>query len=335
LKGLREKRGGISLSGKKRGASGERAFQIARVAHNLVDRWINLTGTPIPAGYQDLWGQTWYLDHGTRLGRTHGAFMRRWFAPNWNGYGVRLLPHGKAEIDSLLSDICLTVDPKDYYPLEDPIVTQIAITLPPKARAIYKELEKEMFAQLGDGTEIEVFNSAALTNKCAQLANGAVYVEHPSWRAVHDEKIQALESIIHEAGGMPILCAYQFKSDKDRILQSILGAVDIATDAGMAKFRKGEARVGVAHPKSMGHGIDGLQNVTNILVRFGHDWKTGERLQMLERIGPMRQLQSGYKRSVFVYDIVATDTVDEDMIYAHKSNCSVQDALLRAMKRRA
>ena len=334
LKGLREKKGGISLSHKKAGASGARAFQLARVAHTMVRRWVNLTGTPAPAGYEDLWGQTWYLDRGERLGRTFGAFQQRWFRPKFNGYGVELLPFGKKEIDERLKDICLTVDPKDYFDLREPIVRTVEVILPGQARKSYRELERELFTVLETGETVAAPHAAALTNKCLQLANGAVYTQHPNWSPVHEAKLEALESILHESGGMPLLVAYQFQSDKARILQKFKGAADISTADGMRAFRSGNARLGVAHPKSMGHGIDGLQHVTNILVRFGHDWKTGERLQMLERIGPMRQLGAGYDRPVYVYDIVAKDTLDEAVLAAHEFNISAQDALLAAMKRR-
>lgn len=322
LKGFRMKQGG------------KRAHSIARVAHTLVDRWINLTGTPSPNGLKDLWGQTWYLDRGIRLGRTYSAFMDRWFRPTWDGHGVEPMKHSYDQIHESLRDVCLTVDSKDYYDLKDPIVTEIAVHLPEKARKLYKQLEDEMFVKLSEEIEIEAFNAAALTNKCLQLANGALYIEAPAYQEIHDEKIEALKSIQAESGGMPLLVSYQFKSDKARILKAFHGAVDLATADGMAKFRGGHAALGVAHPKSLGHGIDGLQNVTNILVRFGHDWNLGERMQMLERIGPMRQLQAGLDRSVYIYDIVATDTIDEDVIAAHAGKRSVQDALLAAMKRR-
>jgi hypothetical protein len=167
-----------------------------------------------------------------------------------------------------------------------------------------------------------------------QLANGAVYTEYPNWSAVHDEKIAALESIVSESGGVPLLVAYSFKSDCARIKRAFPQAVELSTDDGMRAFRSGNAPIGLAHPKSMGHGIDGLQRVTNVLVRFGHDWNLGERMQMLERVGPMRQLQSGFDRPVWVYDICASETIDEDVIAAHVSKRSVQDSLLEAMKRR-
>ena len=244
------------------------------------------------------------------------------------------MSHADKEIHAALADICLTVDPKDYFDLKDPIVTQIKVKLPEAARVIYKKLEKELFAKLETGENVEVFNAAALTNKCLQLANGAVYTTYPEWAGVHDAKIEALESIVAESGGVPLLVAYSFKSDCARIKRAFPKAVELSTDDGMRAFRSGNAPIGLAHPKSMGHGIDGLQSVCNILVRFGHDWNLGERMQMLERIGPMRQLQSGYSRPVWVYDIVAADTLDETVLESHVSKLTTQDALLEAMKRR-
>jgi SNF2 family DNA or RNA helicase len=334
LKGFREKKGGVGLTSKKAGHAGQRAHQLGRIAHNLTDRWINLTGTPAPNGLKDLWGQTWYLDRGERLGRTYGAFTQRWFKPKWSGHGIEPMPHSDKEIHAALADICLTIDPKDYFDLKDPIVTEIKVKLPEKARKVYKQLEKEMFAELENMQNIEAFNAADLTNKCLQVANGAVYTDYPNWSPIHDEKLEALRSIIAESGGSPILVAYSFKSDVARLKRAFPTAVELSTELGMAAFRGGDSPIGLAHPKSMGHGIDGLQHVTNILVRFGHSWNLGERMQMLERIGPMRQMQAGLERAVYVYDIVAESTVDEDVIEAHAAKRSVQDALLLAMKRR-
>jgi hypothetical protein len=323
------------LKGFRLKGGADRAHAIARVAHTLVRRWINLTGTPAPEGLQDLWGQTWFLDRGLRLGLTHGAFMERWFRTNVYSRRTEPMPHSDKEIHAALADICLTLDPKDYFNLLDPHVTPIYIRLPPKARTIYKALEKELFAELESGVEVEVFNEAAKSSKLMQLANGAVYTEHPKWEAVHDEKIQALESIISECGGAQVLVAYQFISDKARILKAFPKAAVLNEPKGLARFKAGEAAMGIAHPGSMGHGIDGLQKCTNILVRFGHGWKLGERIQMLERIGPMRQLQAGFERVVMVYDILAEDTVDTLAIMPrHERKIGVQQALMDYMKRR-
>lgn len=313
---------------------GMRAHQIARVAHTLVKRWWNMTGTPDANGLIDLWGQNWYVDRGERLGRTFTAFMHRWFAPNWNGHGVSPLPFAMEQIYKALADVALVVDAKDYYDLKDPIVTTIKVHLPPKVRKLYDALQKELFAELEAGGEVEVFNEASLTNKCLQVANGFVYTEHPTWTALHYEKVEAVRSILGEAGGRPILLAYSFKPDAALIKRAFPRAVELSTTAGMKAFRAGDSPIGIAHPKSMGHGIDGLQDVTNILVRFGHTWPPGERLQMLERIGPMRQMQSGLDRNVMVYDIVADDTVDEAVIDSHVRKNGSSSALKAYMKQR-
>jgi SNF2 family DNA or RNA helicase len=321
------------LKGFRTRQGGQRAQQIARVAHNFCTRWIELTGTPSPNGLKDLWGQMWYIDRGARLGTTYTAFLERWFKPSWSGRGIEPMPHAEREIHAALADVCLTIDPKDYFDLKDPLITAIKVKLPPAARKVYKQLEKDMYADLQSGTGVEVFNAAALTNKCLQLANGAIYTTYPQWEAVHDAKLEALESVLAEAGGMPVLCAYAFKSDLYRIMAAFPKSVELATTKGMAAFKAGNSPLGLAHPASMGHGIDGLQYVTNILTRFGHDWNLGTTIQMAERIGPMRQLQAGFERPVFIYDLIADGTLDEVVIDARRSKLTVQNALLRAMRR--
>ena len=322
LKGFRSKQGG------------KRASVLKNVAHTKVNRWINLTGTPTPNGLLDLWGQMWFVDQGARLGRTYSAFVNRWFykKPNSGDYGPLVAhSHAEKEIYELIKDVCLTLDPKDWFDLEEPIVNKVEIKLPPAVMKLYKEFEATMFAELQGGAELEVFNAAALTNKCLQLANGAVY-NGDGYTEVHKEKLEALESIVAESGGMPVLVAYNFVSDKERIMKAFPKSVLLSTAEGMKAFRSGDAPIGLAHPKSMGHGIDGLQNTTNILVRFGHDWNLEERLQMLERIGPVRQAQAGHKRPVIVYDIIAKGTVDETVLARHVTKRKVQDLLLEAMK---
>src|SRR5271166_949724 len=321
------------LKGFRLRQGGERARALGCVAHNLTERWINLTGTPTPNGLKDLWGQTWYLDRGKRLGATYSAFMDRWFRTNPHSKAVEPMPHSDEEIHAAVRDICITIDPKDYYDLKEPIVTRVNVKLPKKARAIYKELEKELFAKLETGEEVEVFNQAALTNKCLQLANGAVYTDYPQWAPIHDEKLEALRSIVSESGNSPLLVAYSFKSDVARIKKAFPSAVELSTNEGMAAFRSGGSGMGLAHPKSMGHGIDGLQDVCNKLVRYGHIWNAGETWQMLERIGPMRQMQLGLT-DVWVYDIVAENTLDEEVIESHTLKGGVQEALKLATKRR-
>jgi len=312
--------------------SGERAKAIARVAHTLTDRWINLTGTPSPNGLKDLWGQMWFIDRGQRLGRTYTAFMERWFRTGYSGFGIVPFPHSAAEIHALIADVSLTLDPRDFFDVREPHVTQIDVTLPPKALAFYLELERAMYAEFEDFS-IEAFNAGALTNKCCQAANGAVYTEYPSWKSLHNAKLEALESISSETSD-PLLVGYYFKSDLERLKKTFPKGVDLAHKDGLVAFKSGYAPFGWAHPGSVGHGIDGLQHVCHNLVRFGHSWNLEHTLQLLGRIGPTRQFQAGLNRVVNVYNLVARDTIDEVMIARYHTKVSVQDALLAACKRR-
>lgn len=322
---------------KSSGSSGMRAQALAQVAHKHVRRWINLTGTPASNGLQDLWGQTWFLDEGLRLGRTFGAFQQRWFqsVPGADNYSqIQALPFAQAQIQERLKDICLTLDPADWFDLEQPIVNKIKVTLPKAAWAKYKQMQTEFFIEL-EGHEIEAFGAASKSQKLLQLASGAIYTSDDpkdnSWAKVHDEKLQALEEIVEEAN-VPVLCAYHFVSDRERILKAFPKAVDLATPEGMAKFRAGKSPLGIAHPQSLGHGVDGLQNVTNVIAFFSHWWALEYHDQMVERIGPVRQMQAGHRRPVFIHYIVGGGTIDEQVMLRHQTKRSVQDILLDYMK---
>lgn len=323
------------LKGFRISQGGKRAQALSKVAHKPT-RWINLTGTPAPNGLIDLWGQTWFLDFGQRLGNTYTAFRDRWFQRGYDGFSQKPMPHSFDEVQDRLKDICLTLDPKDWFDIQEPITQQIRVNLPPAVMKKYHELETTLFTELMCGTEVEAFNAMALTGKCLQLANGAIYTDdRGAWAHAHDAKIEALESVLAESGGMPLLVAYEFKSDKARIIKHFGKQVaELDKAEGFKRFMAGDAAIGVAHPASMGHGIDGLQDVTNILVRFGHNWNLEQRLQMLARIGPVRQEQSGHKRPVFVYDIVAARTIDEDVLERHVGKMDLQDVLLQSMKRK-
>lgn len=318
---------------------GARARALGRVAHTKVKRFVQLTGTPSPNGLKDLWGQAWFLDGGKRLGRTFDSFRQRWFQKSFDGFNVDPLPFAQEQIHAALRDLVVSVDPKDWFDLKKPIVNPIYVDLPVKARVKYRDMERQMFAEI-DGHGIEAFNAAARTQKCLQLANGAAYIGEPGdpgprkWVDVHNVKLDALESIITEAAGMPVLVAYEFKSDRARILKAFPKAVDLATTDGMAAFMKGKAPLGLAHPASLGHGIDGLQDVTNIIAFFGHNWNLEQYQQIIERIGPVRQMQSGHNRLVFIHHIIARDTVDELVMARRETKREVQDILLDAMKSR-
>lgn len=203
----------------------KRAQALGKVAHKHATRFIELTGTPSPNGLADLWGQAWFLDQGQRLGRSFQAFTSRWFQSVQVGAdrnAVRLdpLPFAQEQIQERLRDLCISIEAKDWFDIKEPIKNVIRVPLPAKARALYRDMEKEMFMQI-DGSDVEALNAAAKTVKRLQIANGAAYTdEHGTWSEVHDAKLQALGSIIEEAAGMPVLVAYHFKSDLARLQRS-------------------------------------------------------------------------------------------------------------------
>jgi SNF2 family DNA or RNA helicase len=318
----------------------QRAQALAKVAHKHANRFIELTGTPSPNGLQDLWGQAWFLDGGMRLGRSYQAFIDRWFRSEQIGndrHAVRLepLPFAREQIEDKLRDICISLDPRDYFNIDEPIVNVIRVELPAKARALYRDMEREMFMEI-DGSEVEAFNAASKTIKCLQLANGAVYTDESctKFSEVHDVKLQALEEIVEEAAGMPVLVAYHFKSDLARLLKAFpRGRVLDADPQTIRDWNAGKIPVLFAHPASAGHGLN-LQDGGNILAFFGHWWNLEEYQQIVERIGPTRQAQAGHDRPVFIHHIVAAGTVDELVMARRDSKRAVQDLLLEAMKAR-
>lgn len=318
----------------------KRAQALAKVAHCKVDRFIELTGTPSPNGLLDLWGQMWFLDKGERLGRNFNAYTSRWFNSVQVGadrHAVQYTPRpgAQAEIQALLKDICLSLEAKDYFDIQAPIVNRIYVELPAKAKQLYRDMERRMFMTMGEH-EVEAANAASKTMKCLQVANGAIYTDEARthFEELHDVKLQALESILEEAGGAPVLTAYHFKHDLERIKRAFPHAIDVATDEGLRRAQNGEGTLWVGHPASMGHGIDGLQNHCNIGAFYGHWWDLEQRQQFIERIGPTRQAQAGRDVAVTIHDIVAVGTVDEEVIARHESKKSVQDILMDSMKRK-
>ena len=641
------------------GQGAKRAGALAKIAHSHTKRFIELTGTPAPNGLVDLWGQIWYLDRGQRLGRTFDAFKKRWFEKAYDGFGST--PHAFAndQIHAALNDICLTIDGKDWFDLKKPIVNNIYVDLGPKARKLYKDMEKEMFLQLEDSRSAEAFGAAARTQKLLQLClaagtevltpegwvpienldaaqpvwdgldwvsvgkllvqgkqsvinclgvwmteghrvrttegwrtageinarktssgfdragfwipdrfvsrgveapdakgylaralhlwgrirghkpefaehepwfnevvwvpsggdadrslgdprhdlpsgveylerdaaamsepqqqglgklwraghsrmrtlaknfrgllrrygsvlvswgpdrpdrqqrklragelplddgkgageqhqdkcvdsdaerkddgeassrgflpevcnpaqavgermdplaggncsgqggeaetydladvgprnqfvargpagdlllvhncNGAIYLDpladsdtsprSKEWRLIHDEKIEALQSIAHEAAGEALLVCYEFKSDLARLLHAFPKGRVMKTDKDIEDFIAGKIPMLFLHPKSGGHGVDGLQYACRHIVFFGHNWSLGQYQQVIERTGPVRQMQAGLDRLVFIHHIIARGTVDELVMERRETKREVQDILLDACNR--
>ena len=331
LKSVRVEQGGknaaalrdVVLTGAKRGE--------VKGLHPQVRRIVNLTAKPAPNGLKDLWGQTYLLDAGQRLGRTYSSFENRWFKWGYDGFSLEPLAHAEREIQERLKDICLTVD---VPPVPEPITNDIYIDLPPAARRNYDEMQKKMFTKIKDDG-VEAFNAAARTNACEQIAQGALYTDDDhNWSHIHDAKLEALEDIIEECNGAPILVGYQFRHDLYRLQKRFpKGVVLDDKTSTLDRWNAGQIGLMFAHPASAGHGLN-MARGGNILVRFGFSWDLDHYDQIIGRIGPRRQMQGGFNRPVFDHRILARNTVDEMKRDRIKSKRSVEDILLEAMKRR-
>jgi SNF2 family DNA or RNA helicase len=318
---------------KKGGSHGQRARSLGKVAwHSKVTRFIELTGTPASNGLIDLWGQLWFLDRGQRLGRSRGAFLARWFTKRDTWAPWVPLPHAQKEIENAVKDICLSLRAEDWFDLDKTIFVDIPVTLPQKAMLLYKQFEKELFAEIS-GKEVEALSAASKSIKCLQLANGAIYTDElGNYEVVHDAKLDALDSVIEEAAGTPLLVVYNFKSDLARLKKRFpQGVVMDKSTVVIDKWNRGEVPLLFIHPQNASHGLN-LQNGSNLMAIFGHDWNLEYYMQVIERIGVVRQYQSGHPRPVFVYNIRAVGTIDSVVIARRESKRSVQDSLLEAAR---
>jgi hypothetical protein len=316
------------LSGFRLRQGSKRARALGQVAHTWCSRFIELTGTPSANGLQKLWGQSYFIDKGARLGATFSTFEQRWFRKGYDGYSLVPYDHAQAEITEKLSDVCFTIR---GLSVDEPVVSPVYVTLPAKARETYAAMERDFFAELASG-EIEAGNAAAKTQKLLQLCNGAVYDEDGDWHEVHDAKLDALESIVEEANGANVLVSYNFRHDIARIKKRFPKARVLAEDDKAVKdWNDGKISMLLAHPASAGHGLS-LQHGGNILTFFGVNWDLEHYLQIIERIGPMRQKQSGYDRPCLVYPILVRNTVDEAVMERLQTKKGLQDSVLSVME---
>ena len=295
-------------------------------------RWI-LTGTPAPNGIEDLFGQIYVLDLGRSLGRYITHFRNLYFQRvGYNLYDWRPAPGAFEEIVEKISPLILQLSAEDYLEMPELVYRNVTVSLPDDVRKVYKEVEDEFISRL-ETADLVAANAAVAGGKCRQIANGAVYVEGKEYVTLHDEKLDALESILSEFNGAPTIIFYEFEHDKNRILERfpelpVLGGsispkkLDELVDA----FNAGLIPALLGHPASMGHGLN-LQGVCNRVVWFGITWNLEYYDQAIARI--YRQGQNS--AHVFVYHIVAVDTKDEDVLKVLTSKDRTQQNLLTAL----
>lgn len=291
-----------------------------------------LSGTPCPNGLKDLWGQMWFIDFGERLGRTYTAFFNRWFT--LDPYTKAIAPKAAAfeEINAKIADVTMALRPEDYFNIQEPVYLRHQVELPEAARTQYDALEKSFFLQIED-SETDALNALSLSGKLLQMASGILYDNDGATQLIHDAKIDALKSIIEECGGEPVMLVYWHKAILQRLKDAFPGMTVYCGKAEEDSWNAGKVSLLAVQPASAGHGLN-LQHGGRIMVFLEHNWNLELRLQVIERIGPTRQHQSGYQRAVLIYDIVATGTLDEEVLQRNDGKLSVQEALMSARAHR-
>ena len=305
-------------------------WKALRRVRGRIHRIIGLTGTPRPNGLEDLWPEVYLLDQGERLGRTLGAFRSRFLVPDkMNGhivYSYREKEGASQEVYERLADICMSIRKEDVLSLPGQVYEDIELEAPAALLKKYKQFERDKVMECLDAEgEIVAGTAAALTNKLLQFANGAVYDLDGQVHQLHDIKLDALEELIEEAGGEPVLVLYAYQHDADRIRERInCRALDKPED--IDAWNRGEIPVALAHPASIGHGLN-LQDGGHILIWFGLTWSLELYQQANERLN-----RPGQKNVCRVYHLVLKGTHDERVLKSLKNKDIGQAAAIEALR---
>lgn len=298
----------------------------------MVDRFmrvIELSGTPSPNGLKDLWGQLYFLDKGQRLCHSYTAFLERWFTEDRYTGEIVPKPNAETEIYAAIADITLALRPEDWFDIDEPIFMEKHVELSPEVLKLYEKMETEFYLELDEDCEIDALNAMALSTKLLQIASGTVYDNEGSTVPIHEAKIDALRSVMAESGGEPVITVYQYRSQIKALQEAFPGTRVFDGKATQDEWNAGRIQHMLIHPKSAGHGVD-LQDGGRTMVFFTGTWNLEHRLQVIERIGPMRQIQSGHPRAVMVYDLIANDTIDIDVLARMQGKLTIQEALMAA-----
>ena len=307
-----------------------KAFMKVRTS---VKRIVGLTGTPSSNGLMDLFAEFKLLDMGERLGRFIGQYRTAYFQPDkMNGmvvYSYKPLPDAEEKIYEKISDITISMKATDHLQMPALISSCYEVELSAAERQKYEQLKKDLVLPIGYD-EITVANAAALSGKLCQLANGAIYDDDNKAVRIHDRKLDALEDIIESMNGRPLLVAYWFKHDYDRITERLselkVPFSKLDTDESIVKWNSGEIPVALIHPASAGHGLN-LQSGGSTLVWFGITWSLELYQQTVARLW-----RQGQKNTVVIQHIITKNTIDENIMAALDKKEHTQTALIEAVK---
>ena len=303
-------------------------FKALRKVRGQVKRIVGLTGTP--GNLMDLWAEIGLIDKGERLGRFITRYREAFFVPDKRNqmviFSYRPKEGAEEEIYDRISDICVSMKAKDYLQMPDLVVSDVEVKMSESERMKYEQLKSDLVLPMDDG-DIDAASAVGLSNKLLQMANGACYDENGKVRIIHDRKLDALEDLIEAANGKPVLIAYWFKHDRDRLIERFgAEAIDKAED--IEKWNRGEIPVAIIHPASAGHGLN-LQSGGNHLVWFGLTWSLELYQQCCARL-----YRQGQKQVVTIQHIVTKGTIDEDVLKALQKKDCTQEAIMMAVKAR-
>ena len=294
------------------------------------ERVVGLTGTPSSNGLMDLWAEFRVLDLGERLGRYITHYRNEYFLPDKRNGAVifSYKPQKNAEerIYRRLADMTISMKSTEYLKMPELILNDIEINLDEEDQTKYKKFKKEMVMTIQE-KEIDAINAASLSNKLIQLANGSIYDEDKKFYEVHNKKLDKLEEIIESANGKPVLVAYWFKADKERI-EKRFKVREIKTADDIKQWNKGMIDLALIHPASAGHGLN-LQSGGSTLVWFSLTWS----LELYQQTNA-RLYRQGQKDTVVIHHLITKNTIDEDIMKSLKRKDKTQEALMRAVKAR-
>lgn len=293
-----------------------------------VKRIVGLTGTPSSNGLMDLFAEFKVLDLGERLGYFIGQYRNTYFKPDkTNGaivYSYKPLPNAENSIYEKISDITVSMKASEYLKMPELVISNYKVEMSEDEKKQYDEMKKNLICEIKDG-EITVSNAGSLSNKLSQFANGAVYDDEQNIVEIHSRKLDALEDIIESMNGKPLLVAYWYKHDLQRIKKRF-DVREIKTGKDIANWNNGKIPVALIHPASAGHGLN-LQQGGSTIVWFGLTWS----LELYQQTNG-RLYRQGQKNTVVIHHIVTKGSIDEQILKALERKNKTQEDLIEAVK---
>ena len=320
------------LSSFKNGKS--KRFQSLMKVRPIAKRIVGLTGTPASNGLMDLWSEYKLLDYGKRLGRFITHFRNNYFTPDkTNGavvYSYKPIPFAEETIYDKISDITISMTSIDYLQMPELIKNKVKVKMSESEKNIYESLKDDLVMSI-KGEDISASSAGVLSNKLSQMANGAIYSDDHVTLEIHDRKLDALEDLIEQSYGKPILVAYWFKHDLERIKKRLkkldVNFQEIKSDESIKKWNDGKLHVGLIHPASAGHGLN-LQSGGSTLIWFGLTWS----LELYEQTNARLYRQGQKSSTVVIEHIITEGTIDEEILKALERKDCIQGTLINAVK---